>query len=349
MMITNEQLARQLSVLFDAPWSTAFDTVDADTLAPANRVVLAGDGVAQCAALAANDLFERIEKEQGEAFAIRTETVGGAEFARYFDEHRRFWLEDKNAGLNRVNPLLCFVGVQGLQPEEALKKGMGYMSVPVALSDETESPFFTAAPHAVALHKADCPAAGYTQAAAALARIALAFHVAAGRMKEADAHKQWQGAAQHAAAFDEARIAALRAAAETLAADWKQKGVNWVDFVADGPAAGLAHLGRILFAKHDLLGDAMGCAQWDTARALCEARERTALFFYVEGSSPALSRTLETVGRAAAAGHPVAVVSDLPAERFPDGITVFTLPAASTRWSARILGCVPFALTANAL
>ncbi len=311
----------------------------------ANRVILTGEETGYGAALAAADVFERIEDQKADRFAIRTETADAMSFSRYYDSYRKFWLEDKNAGLNRVNPLICCVGgfsrASGLA--EAEKKAAAYQSVPVTFSARAQESGQAACRYTIRTPDGGDANAYYTAASSALCRFALYFHAACGRMTDEQAAAQWRAARAYAGAFTPVVMEKTRKKARAMAAAWREKGVRSIDFMADGPDFAAAQQGaQAVLTRANIDARVFDSEAWTQARARF-ADPSAGLVAVINDASPAFSEGKEAVRRAAAAGMPTAVITDARDGAFPEETTVFRLPRVEKRWCARLLEHLPIA------
>lgn len=323
-------------------------SVPAEQLKATNRVILTGCGDDYCAALAAKPLYEQIETPSGIRPANRTEAERGIVFSRYYDTYRKFWLDDQNAGPNRVNPLICCVSVSGSSSRavEVMRRAGKYQSVPVAFTGDLQNDVAKSAPYAVNLNvtaQDQVPSVStYVAALSALCRFGLHYCTIKGQLTPSAASQQWDAALHYAGSFTKEVMDRIEEQSLQMARHWVNSGMKQMELVADGPDHATALLGSIkMVESFGGLTDVTDSEEWCRRNYFGRFPQQTATFVIANLTSPSFARTCEMIRSAVATGRMVAVITDAPEVYFPRQALVIRMPAAKYRWCSPLLQHLP--------
>ncbi|MBR2591502.1 MAG: hypothetical protein IKD62_00860 [Oscillospiraceae bacterium] len=312
------------------------------------RVLLTGCGDSYCAGLAAKPVFENIEsfKGTGQKPGIPTEAHRNIEFSRYYNTYRGW---DYN-GPNAYRTLLCAISVSGgpVRPREALLRMKEKGGGAVAFTNNPNSLMAQAADWVVNYNMT--PSEGpvpnvrsYQASVFSLMMFALYMSVCKGIMTREEAEKQRTACMAYINAFSGSKMAEIEEKAFQLSQDWEERGIENMDFVADGPDYSTSFFGSAKMVEsfgglttHDDSED------WLHINFFIRKPEKVGTFIIANESSKAFSRELETIKVMLHIGRPLAIITDAEdLSVFPEGATIFQLPKSKVRWANPLMQHIP--------
>lgn len=305
----------------------------------AQKIYITGCGDSWLAGVAAKAAFESITK-------VETHAMRAIEFSRH--------LNSKNLGYSPNTPMVILISYSGeaTRVVECARRATARGANTIAITSNSDSRLAKACCHVV---NVGLPAGGeyypgattYNASMTALLRIAMRI----GRAKNTISGEDYQD--MDVSLYDYVRQVqqqvepyALRA--EKIAQSWKD--LRCYDFIGD-----YADYATAFFGSAKVIETFGGYTTYDDSEDWCHINyflaqpETIGRVVIANKATPSYGRVQETLAAIKLLESPLVVVTDAPAEEFPENAEVFTMPVPKYFWLAPLGQHVPFDLIAGCI
>lgn len=308
------------------------------------HVLLTGCGDSYCSGLAAKPVFEEAPQnaEEDRYPGIETEALRNIEASRYYNTLSG-WENVDTKGY-----VLCCVSISGapVRPREAMIRMNELGGKTIALTDNLNSPMAQIASYAIKLNVPKFKFAPlvipYNASNWALMLLGLYVRYAKGYITRHQAEEQRDEAIRYVKLFSGDLLNEIEEKALAVSEDWLKRGVDMMDFVAEGQEYATA-----FFGSAKVIETFGGLTSYDDAEDWCHINffnahpQKTGTFVFANQSSPSFSRDLETIRTMAAIKRPLVIITDCAPSNFPEQATVFSLPRPKYPWINALMQHMP--------
>ncbi len=303
----------------------------------AQKIFITGCGDSWLAGIAAKPAFEALTK-------VETYAVRAMEFSRH--------LSGKNLGYSPNTPLVIVISYSGeaTRAVECARRAALRGANTLAITSDPGSRLAKACRHVINVglpEGGEYFPGGTTYNASLLALLMVALRM--GRAKNTVSQQDYQAMNTELLDFVhccQLKLEEYEERAFALAQRWKD--LRCIDFIGDYGDYATAYFGS---AK--VIETYGGYTTYDDSEDWCHINyfltgpETIGRVAVANRSTPSYGRMQETLAAVKSLGSPCMVVTDAPAEEFPDGIEVFTTPAPKYFWMNPLVQHVPFDLVAG--
>ncbi|NLL91934.1 MAG: SIS domain-containing protein [Ruminococcaceae bacterium] len=329
--------------------SVTFDylraAVPEKSIKKARYFIITGNGDSYCSALASRPVFENTDRSSttGMVPGVATETPRAIEFSRYYNTYRG-WDPTRVA---QYMLLAISVGGSTSRLVESILRMNAIGGQTVAFTQNINSALGKAGDYVVDINTPECdqPAPCVTSYQASLFAadmFGLYVGMVKGFLKEEEANERRNAALEYVNSFGGRVIDEIEEKTFELSCDWLDKGIEIMDFIADGPDYATAFFGSAkMVESFGGLTTIDDTEDWNHINFFNRQPEKSGTFIIANTSSPAFGKSLETIDTITALGRPLVIITDTNEDIFPKSATVFSLPKPKYSWANALMQHIP--------
>ncbi|MGI5888577.1 MAG: hypothetical protein ACOX6J_04275 [Oscillospiraceae bacterium] len=312
----------------------------------ARKFILTGCGDSYCAGIAAKPVFENKESstKTGMTPGTPTEALRNIEYTRYYNTYCG-WEGDNFYDL--AHALIAISNSGGpRRPLEALMRAKKHGRTAIAVTSNLGGPFAQAADYVVEMFydKSDghVNVINYVTSLYTCMMIGLYASVCKGQMTLEEAERQRKSAIRYVNSLVGEKYEEISEHAMDMSERWSAAGVDYMDFIGDGPDWATAFFGSAkMVESFGGLTTNDDSEDWNHINFFNRSPEHIGTFLIANEESPAFSREVETAATAAAIGRPLCVITDTDKDVFPKSADVFHMPKSEFKWIMPLMEHLP--------